>query len=88
VDEKLSFFRGRSATEYAIDTAKGIDEASYLPIGGIERWVRYAAKIEKEIRTVRNRKSLWCGSSDAANRIVYIDRRERGVTLLGFNYKI
>jgi len=39
LDETLTFFRGRSAKEYAIDTAKGIDEASYASIGGIEQWV-------------------------------------------------
>ena len=29
LDQTLSFFRGRSAKEYAIDSAKGNDEASY-----------------------------------------------------------
>jgi pimeloyl-ACP methyl ester carboxylesterase len=38
-DETLTFFRGRSAKEYAIDATKGIDEASYVAIGGIEQWV-------------------------------------------------
>jgi len=31
--------RGRNARDYAIDSAKGIDEASYVAIGGIEQWV-------------------------------------------------
>jgi pimeloyl-ACP methyl ester carboxylesterase len=35
----LQFFRARSAKEYAIDTARGIDEASFVPIGGIQQWV-------------------------------------------------
>jgi hypothetical protein len=39
LDQTLSFFRGRSVKEYAIDSAKGIDEASYVSIGGIEQWV-------------------------------------------------
>ena len=39
LDQTLSFFRGRSAKEYAIDSAKGNDEASYVSIGGIEQWV-------------------------------------------------
>jgi len=38
--EKLaSFVRARNARDYAISTAKGIDEASYVTIGGIEQWV-------------------------------------------------
>jgi pimeloyl-ACP methyl ester carboxylesterase len=39
LDQTLSFFRGRSAKEYAIDSAKGIDEGSYVSIGGIGQWV-------------------------------------------------
>jgi pimeloyl-ACP methyl ester carboxylesterase len=38
-DETLAFFRDRSAREYAIDTAKGVQEASFLSIGGIDQWV-------------------------------------------------
>jgi pimeloyl-ACP methyl ester carboxylesterase len=35
----LSFIRARNAQQYAIDPGKGIDEESYVPIGGIEQWV-------------------------------------------------
>ncbi len=39
-DQKhLPFLRGRTAKEFAIDSEKGIDEASYVPIGGIDQWV-------------------------------------------------
>jgi pimeloyl-ACP methyl ester carboxylesterase len=38
-DQTLSFLRDRNAKDYAIDPAKGIDEASYVSIGGIEQWV-------------------------------------------------
>jgi len=39
LDEVVSFFRARSAKEYAIASARGIDEARYVSIGGIEQWV-------------------------------------------------
>jgi pimeloyl-ACP methyl ester carboxylesterase len=35
----LTFIRNRNAKDYAIDPVKGIDEASYVSIGGIEQWV-------------------------------------------------
>jgi len=35
----LAFIRNRNAKDYAIDPAKGTDEASYVFIGGIEQWV-------------------------------------------------
>ena len=35
----LAFIRGRNAKDYAIDPVKGIDESSYVSIGGIEQWV-------------------------------------------------
>jgi pimeloyl-ACP methyl ester carboxylesterase len=35
----LEFLRNRNAKDYAIDTTNGIDEASYVPIGGIDQWV-------------------------------------------------
>jgi pimeloyl-ACP methyl ester carboxylesterase len=35
----LTFIQGRNAKDYAIDPIKGIDEASYVSIGGIEQWV-------------------------------------------------
>jgi pimeloyl-ACP methyl ester carboxylesterase len=38
-DEYLSSIRARNAKRYAITSASGIDEASYVPIGGIEQWV-------------------------------------------------
>jgi pimeloyl-ACP methyl ester carboxylesterase len=38
-DEVESFVRARDAQNYAISSAKGIDEASYVTIGGIEQWV-------------------------------------------------
>ncbi len=39
LDQTFSFLRARNAREYAIDSAKGVDEASYVSIGGIEQWV-------------------------------------------------
>ena len=39
LDETLSFLRARNAKQFAIDPAKGIDEARYVTIGGIEQWV-------------------------------------------------
>ncbi len=38
-EEASSFMRARNARDYAISTAKGIDEGSYVAIGGIEQWV-------------------------------------------------
>jgi pimeloyl-ACP methyl ester carboxylesterase len=38
-DQTLSFLRARNARQYAIDPPKGVDEASYVSIGGIEQWV-------------------------------------------------
>lgn len=38
-DETLQFFRARSEKEYAINSAKGIEESKYIPIGSIEQWV-------------------------------------------------
>jgi pimeloyl-ACP methyl ester carboxylesterase len=39
LDQILSFIRERNARDYAIDPVKGVDEASYVSIGGIEQWV-------------------------------------------------
>jgi alpha-beta hydrolase superfamily lysophospholipase len=39
LDEALSFLRARNAEQFAINTAKGIDEESYVSIGGVEQWV-------------------------------------------------
>jgi pimeloyl-ACP methyl ester carboxylesterase len=38
LDALVSFLRARNAEQFAIGP-KGIDEASYVPIGGIEQWV-------------------------------------------------
>jgi pimeloyl-ACP methyl ester carboxylesterase len=38
--EKLAaFLRARNAKQFAVTSAKGIDEAKFVPIGGIEQWV-------------------------------------------------
>jgi pimeloyl-ACP methyl ester carboxylesterase len=39
LDETLSVVRARNAQQFVIDSEKGIDEASYVAIGGIEQWV-------------------------------------------------
>src|ERR1035438_5909287 len=39
LDETLSVLRARNAKQFVIDSAKGIDESSYVAIGGIEQWV-------------------------------------------------
>ena len=39
LDAWVSLVRSRNAKAYAIRSATGIDEASYVPIGGIEQWV-------------------------------------------------
>jgi pimeloyl-ACP methyl ester carboxylesterase len=39
LDETLTFLRTRNAKQFAIDSAKGIDEASFVTIGDIEQWV-------------------------------------------------
>ncbi len=38
-DDLVSFVRKRNAQQYAITSPKGIDEAQYVTIGGIEQWV-------------------------------------------------
>jgi len=38
-DDRLSFVRARNAKQYAISSPKGIDEAQFVKIGGIEQWV-------------------------------------------------
>jgi pimeloyl-ACP methyl ester carboxylesterase len=35
----VSFLRTRNAKQFAIHSAKGVDEASYILLGGIEQWV-------------------------------------------------
>jgi pimeloyl-ACP methyl ester carboxylesterase len=39
LDELLSFLRTRNAEQFAINPTKGINEASYVSVGGIEQWV-------------------------------------------------
>ncbi len=39
LDKITSFLRARNSEQFAINSAKGIDEASYVSIGGIEQWV-------------------------------------------------
>ena len=38
-DEMVSALRARNAQQYAISSPKGIDEAQYVKIGGIEQWI-------------------------------------------------
>jgi pimeloyl-ACP methyl ester carboxylesterase len=38
-DQLASFVRSRNAQQYAISSPKGIDESSFVTIGGIEQWV-------------------------------------------------
>jgi len=38
-DDRISLIRTRNAKQYAITSPKGIDEAQYVTIGGIEQWV-------------------------------------------------
>jgi pimeloyl-ACP methyl ester carboxylesterase len=38
-DDLASFLRARNAQQYAISSPKGIDEASFVTVGGIEQWV-------------------------------------------------
>ena len=39
LDPTLQFLRARSMKDYAVDSARGINEASFVPIGGIQQWV-------------------------------------------------
>jgi pimeloyl-ACP methyl ester carboxylesterase len=38
-EDLLSFLRTRITQQYAIDSAKGVDEAMYVQVGGIDQWV-------------------------------------------------
>src|SRR5271170_4055523 len=38
-EDLASFLRTRNAQQYAISSAKGIDEASFVTVGGIEQWI-------------------------------------------------
>lgn len=39
LDALVSFIRHRNADQFAIHSPNGIDEAAYVPIGGIEQWI-------------------------------------------------
>jgi pimeloyl-ACP methyl ester carboxylesterase len=39
LEPALKFLRGRNAGNYAIMTSSGIDEATYVEVGGIEQWI-------------------------------------------------
>jgi pimeloyl-ACP methyl ester carboxylesterase len=39
LDDLLSFLRARNAQQYTISSPKGIDEASFVTVGGIEQWI-------------------------------------------------
>ena len=38
-DELATFLRNRNAKKFAITSPKGIDEGSFVSLGGIEQWV-------------------------------------------------
>jgi pimeloyl-ACP methyl ester carboxylesterase len=39
LEPALKFLRARNARDYAVTTSNGIDEASYVRIGGLEQWI-------------------------------------------------
>jgi pimeloyl-ACP methyl ester carboxylesterase len=39
LDPTLKFLRARNTRDYAVSTPKGIDEATYVKIGGLEQWI-------------------------------------------------
>src|SRR5258708_6996904 len=39
LEPALKFLRARNARDYAVTTPNGIDEASYVKIGGLEQWI-------------------------------------------------
>ena len=39
LDAMMAFVRNRNAQDYAITAPKGIDEARYVEVGGIEQWI-------------------------------------------------
>ena len=39
LDALVSFLRARNAEQFAIRSPRGVDEASFVPIGGLEQWV-------------------------------------------------
>jgi hypothetical protein len=38
-DSLLSFLRARNTQQYAISSPKGMGEASFVKVGGIEQWI-------------------------------------------------
>jgi hypothetical protein len=38
-EDLASFLRSRNAQQYTISSPKGIDEASFVTVGGIQQWV-------------------------------------------------
>ena len=62
----LDFIRTRNAPDYAISMPNGIDEASYLKIGGIEQWV-----------TIRGGEGIYCRR---LTRLVARTVDERGIS--------
>ena len=39
LEPALTFLRARNARDYAVTTPNGIDEASYVTLGGLEQWI-------------------------------------------------
>src|SRR5437762_6197138 len=39
LEPALTFLRARNARDYAVTTPNGIDEASYVKVGGLEQWI-------------------------------------------------
>lgn len=39
LEQLLSFLRKRNTEQFAISSSKGIDEAGYVPVGGIQQWI-------------------------------------------------
>jgi hypothetical protein len=45
LDRLAAFLRTQNAKQFAITSVQGIDEASYVRIGGIEQWVTIRGQI-------------------------------------------
>jgi pimeloyl-ACP methyl ester carboxylesterase len=63
LEPSLKFLRARNARDYAITTSNGIDEATYVEVGGIEQWIT----IRGEDRTNPVLLFLHGGPGDATN---------------------